>query len=62
MTIVAQAAWTEALRYLYAISRASDAVLEVSLIGLAAALVVAAIRLRGVARRIPRHRIQGVDS
>jgi|RhiMetdeSRZDD1v2_1073273.scaffolds.fasta_scaffold220277_3 hypothetical protein len=62
MTIVAQAAWTEALRYLYAISRASDAVLEVSLIGLAAALVVAVIRLRGVERRLPRHRTQGVDS
>jgi hypothetical protein len=62
MTIVAQAVWTEALRYVYAIARASDAILEVSLIGLGAALVVALICLRGVERRIPRHRTQGVDS
>jgi hypothetical protein len=62
MTIVAQAVWTEALRYVYAIAQASDTVLEVSLIGLGAALVVAVIRLRGIERRLPRHRTQGVDS
>jgi hypothetical protein len=62
MTTVAGAACTEALRYLYAISCASDAVLEVSFIGLGAALVVALVRLRGVERRMPRHRTQGVDS
>jgi len=62
MTIVAQAVWTEALRYVYAIARASDTILEVSLIGLGAALVVALIRLRGVLQRLPRHRTQGVDS
>ena len=62
MTVLAQAAWTEALRYLYVIARASDAVFEVLLIGLGAAFVVAVIRLRGVERRMPRHRTQGVDS
>ena len=61
MTLLAQAVWTEALRYLYVIACASDGVFEVSLIGLAAAFVVAMIRLRGVARRMPRQRTQGVD-
>ena len=62
MTIVAQAVWTEALRYVYALAQASDTILEVSLIGLGAALVVALVRLRGIERRLPRHRTQRVDS